>query len=92
MSTKKSRKGRFVISFECLDDWESLLPFMSKVVVVDARANYATNLVEYTGFSDLSEETECHYAAPLYDVKLSRNEEGLVTVKVVKALSTGGTV
>jgi hypothetical protein len=81
----KRNIGRFFISRQSVYDWRSLMPVFSQIVVVDARAHFALDLIEYCGFSDLFEAIEEGVMPPLYDFEFTRTLSGEILTKCKKS-------
>lgn len=77
---EKVRLGRFKVTRELLHDWRTLLPAFSQMVVVQTHFNYATDVVEYTAYSDLFEEIDRHTVPPLYEFEFQRTLSGEIMV------------
>ncbi len=71
------RIGKFFIQFHMIDSgWKNLVPIMSHVVVISARALYERNAIEYVAFSDLFDEVDPSIETPEYTTVLTMLRDG----------------
>lgn len=82
---KHKRYGSFLISMPLLDTelttvW--LVMEKLKAVVVEANAHYQSNSIKYTAISPLFDEIPDEETPPLYDLFVSKEMDGSITLEV----------
>lgn len=79
-----SKVGRFIIFERWLRDYEPLVRELLKdVLVVDARANYATQAIEYCGIGPMFMELPMGERVPTYGIEATFSEAVQSSKKLV---------
>lgn len=88
MSKDKARRGVFRLSEDIIEDedWHVLEYIFSKFVIIRCEHLYANREFEYYAFSQLFEPMSEGYISPEYNVILTKDDDGNITLECKKAL------
>lgn len=70
------RLGRFLVPSSDFEQWETLKPLMSQMIVIATNFLPEENAVEYTAFCEKFEAIRANKVPPLYDYKIESRPNG----------------
>ena len=85
MTDLLKRPGRLSVARDVIDENPELVQgILSAILIVEARARYITNDIEYTGFSEQFELQEDGNNCPQYNIEVSQDAEENISVEFIK--------
>jgi hypothetical protein len=85
MSDILNRPGRVYVSRDVLqDNPDEVREILGQILITDARARMIQNDIEYSGYSEQFEEQEDHNNIPVYDINITQDDDGNMSVEFVK--------